>query len=242
MIKFFRRIRKQLLYQNRFSKYLIYAIGEIVLVVIGILIALSINNWNENKKDSVLEHELLTNLVATLEQNRSLITSRLRSINGYQESGKLLIGVIENKQAYHDSLKLYVHPALMNTSRTEISRLGYESIKNAGLEIIQNDTLKQSIIVFFEEDLPGLFRSLSWGNIDLVDRERFVTENFRQGFDPISKRVILSPFNPNTILHNNYLIGLIFKTHQQREYFKMEMRMHLEENNKLLEKLKNNLN
>lgn len=52
MIKFFRKIRQQLLSQNRFSKYMIYAIGEIILVVIGILIALQINNWNNNKIDN----------------------------------------------------------------------------------------------------------------------------------------------------------------------------------------------
>ena len=50
MIKFFRKIRQRLLTENKFSKYLIYAIGEIILVVIGILIALQINNWNENRK------------------------------------------------------------------------------------------------------------------------------------------------------------------------------------------------
>ncbi|MFN3997396.1 DUF6090 family protein [Algoriphagus sp.] len=48
MIKFFRKIRQNLLTENKFSKYLIYAIGEIILVVIGILIALSLNNWNQN--------------------------------------------------------------------------------------------------------------------------------------------------------------------------------------------------
>jgi len=51
MIKFFRKIRQELLSQNRFSKYLFYAIGEIILVVIGILIALQINNNNSNKID-----------------------------------------------------------------------------------------------------------------------------------------------------------------------------------------------
>ena len=50
MIKFFRKIRQRLLAENKVSKYLIYAIGEIILVVIGILIALQINNWNEYKK------------------------------------------------------------------------------------------------------------------------------------------------------------------------------------------------
>jgi hypothetical protein len=49
MIKFFRRIRQRLLSESRFRKYLVYAIGEIVLVVIGILIALQINNWNNDR-------------------------------------------------------------------------------------------------------------------------------------------------------------------------------------------------
>ncbi len=50
MINFFRKIRQKLLTENKFSRYLLYAIGEIVLVVIGILIALQVNNWNENRK------------------------------------------------------------------------------------------------------------------------------------------------------------------------------------------------
>ena len=75
MIKFFRRIRQQLLYQNRFRKYLIYAIGEIILVIIGILIALNINNRNAQKKheakviiifEDIME-ELLADITATVE-------------------------------------------------------------------------------------------------------------------------------------------------------------------------------
>ncbi|MGB5318748.1 DUF6090 family protein [Eudoraea sp.] len=57
MIKFFRRIRQQLLKENNLSKYLLYAIGEIVLVVIGILIALQINNWNQENKESLVEKQ-----------------------------------------------------------------------------------------------------------------------------------------------------------------------------------------
>ena len=66
MIKFFRKIRQKLLEQNRVSKYLIYAFGEIILVVIGILIALQINNWNENRKQEAKTqnyyHQLLEDL------------------------------------------------------------------------------------------------------------------------------------------------------------------------------------
>ena len=57
MIKFFRHIRKRILTENKTGRYLKYAIGEIVLVVFGILIALQINNWNEERKLRVIEIE-----------------------------------------------------------------------------------------------------------------------------------------------------------------------------------------
>ncbi|MGB5372105.1 MAG: DUF6090 family protein, partial [Flavobacteriaceae bacterium] len=62
MLKFFRKIRQQLLVKNNISKYLLYAIGEIVLVVIGILIALQINNWNEDRKDRAKERFYLRSI------------------------------------------------------------------------------------------------------------------------------------------------------------------------------------
>ena len=55
MIKFFRNIRQSLLSESKFSKYLLYAIGEIALVMIGILLALRVSNWNESRKERVQE-------------------------------------------------------------------------------------------------------------------------------------------------------------------------------------------
>ena len=72
MIKFFRRIRYGLMEQNKTGKYFKYAIGEIVLVVIGILIALQINNWNEQRKDNAKEQEYLKEI------KNSLITDTLQ--------------------------------------------------------------------------------------------------------------------------------------------------------------------
>ena len=66
MIKFFRKIRQRLLVKNKLSKYLLYAIGEITLVVIGILIAVQINNWNENRKEAIQEKVVLRNLLENL--------------------------------------------------------------------------------------------------------------------------------------------------------------------------------
>ena len=62
MIKLFRNIRKNLLAEGKTSKYLKYAIGEIILVVIGILIALQVNNWNENRKTQQRQTIFLNNI------------------------------------------------------------------------------------------------------------------------------------------------------------------------------------
>ena len=62
MIKFFRKIRQQMLNENKTSNYFKYALGEVILVVIGILIALQINTWNENRKASNEETKILTAL------------------------------------------------------------------------------------------------------------------------------------------------------------------------------------
>ena len=69
MIKFFRRIRQQLLTEGKFSKYLLYAIGEIVLVVIGILIALAANDWSIEKAERLQESKYLKNIKLDLEKD-----------------------------------------------------------------------------------------------------------------------------------------------------------------------------
>ena len=69
MIKFFRRIRQRLLTENKFGKYLLYAIGEIVLVVIGIFIALQLNNLNEDRKNRILEEDYYCKLLEDLNQD-----------------------------------------------------------------------------------------------------------------------------------------------------------------------------
>ena len=75
MIKFFRHIRQKLISQNRLSKYLVYALGEIVLVMVGILLALQVNNWNEGRKLKKLEASYLKGILDDLKSDTSSINS-----------------------------------------------------------------------------------------------------------------------------------------------------------------------
>ena len=76
MIKFFRKIRQRLLSENKFSKYLIYAIGEIALVMIGILLALQVNDWNENKKNKTTIKNNTVLLIESLVADSIYIVNR----------------------------------------------------------------------------------------------------------------------------------------------------------------------
>lgn len=71
MNRVFRNIRQKLLVENRVTRYLLYALGEIVLVVIGILIALQVNNWNENRKNKITEQSYVKSLINDLEKDTS---------------------------------------------------------------------------------------------------------------------------------------------------------------------------
>ena len=73
MIKFFRKIRQQMLNQNKTSRYFKYALGEIILVVFGILIALQINTWNENRKAANEETKILKALQADFKVSKNRI-------------------------------------------------------------------------------------------------------------------------------------------------------------------------
>ncbi|WP_079512942.1 DUF6090 family protein [Maribacter arcticus] len=87
MIKFFRKIRQNMLNEGKTGKYFKYAIGEIMLVVIGILIALSINTWNENRKIRQSEQEILQNLKSDLLINKDRLNGILKKRSKEFDSG-----------------------------------------------------------------------------------------------------------------------------------------------------------
>jgi len=99
VITFFRHIRQSLLQQNQVSRYFKYAIGEILLVVIGILIALQINNWNENRKAMKEQRALLTDIITNLKRDSTsiqiLVNNRDRLIELHQD----LIDVVNGKKS-----------------------------------------------------------------------------------------------------------------------------------------------
>lgn len=80
MLRILRNIRQSMMKKNKFSSYLLYALGEIILVVIGILIALQVNNWNENKKKNELRKQYLSSLISDTVKDTLMLKRALKTI------------------------------------------------------------------------------------------------------------------------------------------------------------------
>ncbi|SRR6056297_340672 len=141
MIKFFRKIRQKLLSKNKFSKYLIYAIGEIVLVVIGILIALQINNWNSFKNDRAIEQTALKNLKTEFEEN----LGQLRIDNDLnQASLDAAYSLLQSERITYLSTEIdsLLGTALNYATFEAGTGVFDEAISSGKMRLIQNDSLK----------------------------------------------------------------------------------------------------
>jgi len=147
MNKFFRKIRRKYLAESRFGKYFLYAIGEIILVVIGILIALQINNWNEHKKNAQQEQLILTQLLAEYESNHQQIESKIALRNDVIKSCISLLKYIHNRPQNITTDSVDYHLSRVTMRPTFDPQLGVSNeLINAGkLYLINNTTLRNRI-------------------------------------------------------------------------------------------------
>ncbi|MCS5491322.1 DUF6090 family protein [Algoriphagus limi] len=238
MLRFFRIIRKKLMEQNKVRRYILYAIGEIFLVVIGILIALQVNNWNENRKNQEKEQKLLKALLQEFESNWEILNKVITL----------------NDSIIQKSLKLgdYTGPILpKSSSEKELSDLMVGVFKMEARYLPNQGTIEEiinsgSLSVFSD---PALRKAISaWqSNLELIkNQETYVVKrrdighefflkngNFRRHLDLIDESLIEttpSRFPPNDFkfLENQefesqlYLFIVASKNLHQNFYFPLK--------------------
>jgi hypothetical protein len=178
MIKFFRKIRQQLLTENKFSKYLLYAVGEIVLVVIGILIALSINNWNDQRKSRQQEIKILRKLNEDLKANLTEIQGINKTTQLRINSCSTILNYFKNNKPLDDSLK-YCFEIIDKDDLFNNANTTYKYIENQGLDVIRNDELQSRITWIYERHFKNISRREA-SNLEIVqtDLRPFMKLNF----------------------------------------------------------------
>jgi len=157
MIKFFRKIRQNLLMENKTGRYFKYAIGEILLVVIGIIIALQLNNWNESRNQSSKEIISLKALRSQLQND--LNTEFIPGKDNYLRKNKSLSQIIEvyskKDTVSKDSLLNYFRRSI-NEWNFALNLAAFENLKSTGFNLITNDSLRLKITSIYSNQYPEI--------------------------------------------------------------------------------------
>ena len=189
MIGFFRKLRRKLAEQNKFLQYSRYAIGEIVLVVIGILIALQVNNWNEERKRNVKEinvyNEIKEDLLISVDEVKKDLNTHLYILSN---TNSLLTHLVE-KRNFVDTL---VNELLLSSRDLQIfpKMSGYENLQDLGLDILSNDSTRVLITDLYQLRIP---------RVEGMGREQSNDMNFSRTLRPmIDKHIMVNPSSKNS--------------------------------------------
>lgn len=187
MIRFFGKIRQKLLAENKLSKYFFYAIGEILLVVIGILIALQINNQNDLRKERIKEIHYLGNIKTDLDINLLEMDRYLDVRAESIESAKRIIEHFEGKpitdySAFNaEGVEIYNWQKFWQTNNT------FQELVNSGnLALISNDAIKKSLF-----DIESIYKKMK----SEEEHYRFDTEKLL--YEPLYALMDLNPMVAN---------------------------------------------
>jgi hypothetical protein len=171
MLRFFRQIRQRLLTDNKFSKYLLYAVGEVLLVVIGILIAFQVDNWSEERKTTNTEVEYLIRLRSDFANDTAYYHRRIeysiKVIEDHKKAIKASYAKISAPRDFFQSFKDIEY----SSEALSLRDITYNEMHNAGqINIIRNETIKTKLLEFYRQaDLVAKhFDELNTTSVDFM--------------------------------------------------------------------------
>ena len=177
MIKFFRKVRQQLLTENKFSKYMLYAIGEIFLVVIGILIALSINNKNQDRKDRAQETIILRQLRGDFKSNLEQLDQKISFRVSFMNSSKELFKYIDNPSLRNkDSIDHHIAKTMPYATFDPIL---IDLASSGELTLLKNATLKHALTRWTSEIKDVIEDEVIWKNYRNDQYFPFIIEHYQ---------------------------------------------------------------
>ena len=180
MIKFFRHIRRSLINQNQMGKYFKYAIGEILLVVIGILIALQINNANELRKQKQVEINILEGIKNDILLDTVDLNENFKHYNFFHKKDSMILKHLLDKRKKEDSIVAYLEISVVFDLILNLHDSHFEEAKIKGLSIITNNSLRDRISRLYEFDYKSL--KLLENSTDSYDTHKLLVPIFQPYF------------------------------------------------------------
>ena len=234
MIKFFRKIRQNLLSEGKTGKYLKYAIGEILLVVIGILIAVQINNWNELRKQQLVEIDVLEGIRNDILKDSIDLNFNIRAYTRYIKSDSIVLNHLIKKKELNQN----VVNALIISSDADwfiiLHDSHFQEAKLKGLSIITDINLRESISRLYEFDYKALILMDNFS--ENYNHSKYVNKKLNQylGFD--STGFIINKTFYNRLLSDD---NILYNIKQGQLKKKQLLDMHISTLESALKVLKN---
>jgi hypothetical protein len=153
MIKFFRHIRQRLLREGRTTKYLTYALGEIVLVVIGILMALQINTWNEQRKDQKEQYFLLTKLQSDISSDMEQVEIKLSRAMNSIDNYKACLDILADETVASREEFMSRFGDILSINQFDQNTTTFDNLVTSGkIELIENESLLEMIVGYYNKE------------------------------------------------------------------------------------------
>ena len=149
MTTLFRDMRKNFMHNGKLQKYMLYSAGEILLIVVGILLALQVNNWNEGRKQKKEEKKVLQEIKEGIELDRIDIQGNIGAYSSSLQSIQILLQAIREDRSYHDSLSTHFSNSLIRTVLTS-NEGNFDVLKMKGYDLISSNQLRQKIITLYD--------------------------------------------------------------------------------------------
>jgi hypothetical protein len=196
MIPFFHKIRKKMADDNRPLKYMRYAIGEILLVVVGILIALYINNWNEGRIERRIEFLYFERLSDDLEVDIKYYDKRIRQAeNTINDLSTFVSQLYEFQQGIDEILELFSHLDLRTDPFTTANSTFQELLSTGDFRTIKNDSLKKIIIEYYRinDDFKNQMEEYNAVSTNLLVENFAINPNIMKTYFMIYSSSVSSP-------------------------------------------------
>lgn len=227
-----RKLRLWLLSKGKITTYFGYAIGEIFLVVIGILIALKVNTWNQNQQLQKNEITILKELQVELQSNLELSNSRLVGAEKVKKNIQLILNYFDYKtEMEKDSLYLLLE--LMRRKNTfTVQTAAFESIKSKGFELISNDDLRLAVISLYDLNYAAYEKYYDTNEDDL---NRSLHAEYETCCP--SKKGVIVPDNIEEFRKNRIFYNKLSLMYDVKDRYRQIMLQSIDKTNELINKI-----
>ncbi len=166
---------------------------EVLVIMIGILGAFALNNWNDRRKNRTLEKEVLKEIALNIQTNIDFIQETMMLHEKWSNSSEIMLEAVREKHTWNDTLKYHVRAAIVSRVPT-ISFSAYESLKNRGVDIVHSSVLRTKIIDLYETNYNNLVTVMNrivnvqmkpvTTQFEVDNFERELNDNERLGYIP----------------------------------------------------------